>query len=257
MNLPDNHRPDLIALIPARGGSKGLLGKNLKKVQGISLVSRAVLLAKKVPSISRVILSSDDDLILNEGKKSGCDILLKRPVELAESETPMVKVLEHAVGWIRENLDVESTNPFGLVVLQPTSPMRKTEHVAGAVDLYVKEKKNHIAGVISISPVPVECRPDNLFQAQNDSTADYRRQGIRIINKAGLIPKNSHYYRNGAALVLDPNYLSALNYFTPPILPFIIEEPLISIDSFFDLMRVEHCGRRLEPDPLLKDLQPV
>ena len=129
-----------IAIIPARGGSKGLPGKNLIEVQGISLVARAILLARQVPDICRVILSTDDEDIMEEGKRAGCEVPFKRPSALSRSDTPMVKVLEHAVGWIRSDIADEKGSFSGLVVLQPTSPMRKLEHIIGALTLFKKKK---------------------------------------------------------------------------------------------------------------------
>ena len=241
---------NFVALVPARGGSKGLPGKNLMEVQGISLVARAILLAKQIPDISRVILSTDDERIIEEGRRAGGEVPFRRPLDLSRSDTPMLKVLEHAVEWIRNDVGNTDDGLSGLVVLQPTSPMRKKVHIIEALDLYRRKKHNgeNIAGVISVSPVPSAFYPFRIFKytkKRNLSTRNERCQPITNLTNDKSI--ENLFYRNGAVIVLDPNHLSALNSFSPKILPYIIEEPLISIDTLYDLLCVGHCGRRLEP----------
>ena len=144
-----------VALIPARGGSKGLPGKNLMEVQGISLVARAILLAQRIPGILRIILSTDDDRIMAEGRRTGCDVPFKRPADLSRSGTPMVKVLEHAIEWIRSDMGNFNERFSGLVVLQPTSPMRRLEHIIGALNLF-KEQKESGKNISGVTTVPGE-----------------------------------------------------------------------------------------------------
>lgn len=243
---------NFIALVPARGGSKGLPGKNLMEVQGISLVARAILMAKQIPDISRVILSTDDERIMEEGQRVGGEVPFKRPGNLSRSETPMVRVLEHALEWIRSDMPNSDECLSGLVVLQPTSPMRKPEHVMGAINLYKEEirSRGKISGVTTVSPVPENCLPSKLFRFKgaHSLNPEEEKKGRNII-KAGFKTDGQLYYRNGAAIILNTNHLGALNTFYPPLIPYIIQEQLVSIDSFHDLMKAEYCGRKLDPDP--------
>lgn len=229
---------DLFCLVPARGGSKGLPGKNLMEVQGISLVARAILLARKARGIKKVILSTDDENIMLEGKRAGCDVLLKRPPELASSEAPMVNVIEHACNWITNHFRTRG-NAFGLIILQPTSPMRRLEHINDAVDLFSRhiQSGEFISGVMSVSPVPDHFYPHRTFRLRGNS-----------FPSAAEILTERLYYRNGAVIILRSDCIAALNRFTPPVIPYPIEEQMISIDSLMDLMAVECCGMVLEPD---------
>lgn len=238
-----------IALVPARGGSTGLPGKNMMEVQGISLVARAVKLGVMTPNISRVLLSSDDKGIIDEAKKAGCEIPFKRPSELSTSDTPMVKVLEHAVRWIRDDMHGSGEDLRGLVVLQPTSPMRRLSHIIEAVELYdeLKTAGRDISGVISVSPVPDAFSPERIIKPEIKKMREAETVTASRPGAHRSIAGETLYYRNGAVIVLDPDCLPALNSFNPPVYPYVIHDPLVSIDSLFDLRRVEFCGRMLEP----------
>ena len=109
------------AVIPARGGSKGLPGKNLMKVGRLSLIGHAVASARESRLLSRVVVSTDDEAIAFEAKNVGGEVPFARPPELASDEAGMIPVLEHAVRWLE---DVEGTKPDLVVLLQPTSPFR-------------------------------------------------------------------------------------------------------------------------------------
>lgn len=114
-----------IALVPARGGSKGLPGKNLMAVGGRSLVARAIDVATACGGIDEVVVSSDDDAILAEADRCGATPL-RRPAELATDEAPTSVVLEHVLD--------ERPSAVRLVLLQPTSPLRDVEDVRACLE---------------------------------------------------------------------------------------------------------------------------
>jgi sugar O-acyltransferase (sialic acid O-acetyltransferase NeuD family) len=114
-----------VALIPARGGSRGLAGKNLAPVRGRSLVARAVEVARAVSGIDAVVVSSDDDAILEEGRRAGATVT-RRPAELATDEATTDAVVRH---FLTERPDVDV-----LVLLQPTSPLREPQDVRRCLD---------------------------------------------------------------------------------------------------------------------------
>ena len=241
-----------VAVIPARGGSKGLPGKNLMKVQGISLIARAVLIAKGIPEIQWIIVSTDEEAIAREAEWAGASISFMRPVALAQDDTPMIDVLMHAMGWFESSVKDAISLCQGMVLLQPTSPMRKFQYVTGAMELYNRSRVAgiEIAGVHTVSPVPEEYCPWNLWHRKEMTT-----EGIHLLKNNLLMVKKGDgsnssrlYYRNGAAVVLDVKRLNALTLAQGPVLPYIIEEPIITIDTLYDLLYIEHCGRRLEPD---------
>lgn len=112
--------PYVFAVIPARGGSKGLPGKNLKTLGRLSLIGHAVASAREATRLTRFIVSTDDEAIAAEARRHGADVPFVRPDDLASDRAGMVPVLQHAVRW----LESTGARPDLIVTLQPTSPFR-------------------------------------------------------------------------------------------------------------------------------------
>ena len=146
----------LIAVIPARGGSKGVPRKNLAQVGGQSLVARAVHAAAGCATIACTVVSSDDPAILAEGTRTGADIALLRPADLAQDDTPMLPVLQHAVRHV-ESL---GQTVDAVVLLQPTTPTRTADDVTAACDRFAAGNADSLASVI---PVPFDHHPEWTF----------------------------------------------------------------------------------------------
>jgi CMP-N,N'-diacetyllegionaminic acid synthase len=117
----------LLAIIPARGGSKGLPRKNVLPFMGHPLIAHSIMLAQMCPEIDQLVVSTDSDEIAIVAHKYGADVIA-RPVELAQDITPMWPVLQHALNAV-EQLD---DRQYGsLMLIDPTSPSRLPEDVAG------------------------------------------------------------------------------------------------------------------------------
>jgi CMP-N-acetylneuraminic acid synthetase len=114
-------RPFIFGVIPARGGSKGLPGKNLRKLGVLSLIGHAVASAREASRLTRFIVSTDSAEIAAEARRHGAEVPFLRPAELATDRAGMVPVLQHAVRWLAE---AAGTQPDLVVTLQPTSPFR-------------------------------------------------------------------------------------------------------------------------------------
>lgn len=118
--------PYVFGIIPARGGSKGLPGKNLKRLGRLSLIGHAVASARESSLLSRFIVSTDDPAILEEARRQGAEAPFLRPAELATDEAGMVPVIQHAVRWLETTARVR---PDLVVTLQPTSPFRTGQDI--------------------------------------------------------------------------------------------------------------------------------
>ena len=116
-----------LALIPARGGSKGLPGKNTRTLAGLPLLEHSLRLASLCPEVSRTVVSTDSDSVADVARAAGGEVL-ERPTELAQDETPMLPVLRHAL----DALDPEGSRYDLLLLLDPTSPGRLPGDVADA-----------------------------------------------------------------------------------------------------------------------------
>lgn len=111
----------MFGVIPARGGSKGLPRKNLKKLGGLSLMGHAIASARESSRLDRVIVSTEDPEIAEEARRRGAEVPFVRPAPLASDEAGMAPVLRHAVEWLATSA---GTRPELIVTLQPTSPFR-------------------------------------------------------------------------------------------------------------------------------------
>lgn len=134
------------ALIPARAGSVGLPGKNTRELEGMNLFLHSVECARRIPSVRRVLVSTDDAKLADIAVANGCWVPELRPSELALGTTPMAEVINYAAGLMDEGTD---RAPDALLLLDPTSPLRKPDSVYQAINLLARDKV--IDGVISIS----------------------------------------------------------------------------------------------------------
>lgn len=116
----------VLAIIPARGGSKGVPGKNIRKFAGLPLLAWTILEARKSKYIDRLILSTDDEKIMKVAGTYGCEVPFRRPPELAADDTPGIAPVLHALYTLPEKYDY-------IVLLQPTSPLRLTEDIDGCL----------------------------------------------------------------------------------------------------------------------------
>lgn len=121
---------DILALIPARGGSKSIPGKNIAPLAGKPLLAYSIEVAQASRLITRVLLSTDSQEIRQVGLDWGAEAPFLRPAEFAQDDTPDLPVFRHALAWLMEQ---EGYRPEAVVQLRPTSPLRRVEHVDGAI----------------------------------------------------------------------------------------------------------------------------
>ena len=125
----------VLALIPARGGSKGLPRKNVRNICGKPLIAWSVEAAKKCRYTDAVVVSTDDREIADAAQSAGAAVPFMRPAELATDAASSMDVILHAISYFEkkgESFDV-------LVLLQPTSPLRDSGHVEEALDMFIKK----------------------------------------------------------------------------------------------------------------------
>jgi len=135
----------IIAIIPARGGSKAIPKKNLQLLHGKPLIAWPIKLAKSVKRIERVIVSTDNNEIMTTSQKYGAEILFKRPAELAKDETPIHLVLQHCIRYLEKK---EKYRPDIIVLLTPTSPFLTVKRVNQALDFFKSAKCNSVVSVV-------------------------------------------------------------------------------------------------------------
>jgi CMP-N,N'-diacetyllegionaminic acid synthase len=169
---------EVLGLIPARGGSKGIPRKNLAPVAGKSLLAWTVEAAHGAEELTRVVVSTDDDEIASAAEAD----VLRRPAELAADDTPMLDVIRHAI---------DELDPDVVVVLQPTSPLRRSEHVDGAVLLLLQTEAD---SVVSVCEVPHRYSPGALMELVDGRLVARGKARSRQ-------EKDAVYARNGPAVL--------------------------------------------------------
>jgi len=150
----------VLAIIPARGGSKGIPRKNLHVVGDRSLLTRAIDAARLSDVVDHVVVSTDDKEIADAARAAGAEVPFLRPAELATDTAPTLPVIRHAIETYENHLG----HPVSLIVFtEVTVPFRTAQHVRDAVERY---RKGGIKSVITVCPV--ERKPQNIFTKHDD-----------------------------------------------------------------------------------------
>jgi len=143
---------DILALIPARGGSKGIPRKNIRLFAGYPLIAWSIAAAKQSELVTRVIVSTDDEEIAAVAREWGAETPFLRPTELAQDKTTDLPVFEHALKWLE---DVESYRPDVVVQLRPTSPVRPRTMLDDAIRILLEHADaDCVRGVVSAAQNP-------------------------------------------------------------------------------------------------------
>ena len=131
-------------MITARGGSKSVPGKNLRKINGISLVGFKAISALRSKNFSRLIISTDSKEIQEDAKSYGVEVPFTRPADLATDDASSMGVISHAMDWIEQNSDEQYD---AVMLLEPSSPLATSLDYDNAIDLMVKQDANVVLGM--------------------------------------------------------------------------------------------------------------
>jgi CMP-N,N'-diacetyllegionaminic acid synthase len=135
---------ETLFLLVGRGGSKGLPGKNLLEIGGLSLVGYKARSALRSCYCSRLIVSSDNREIQSEARRHGAEVLFTRPAELATDTASSNDVVLHAMDWVEKN---EGRTYDAIMLLEPSSPFARSDHYDRAVELFVAHKADLVVGI--------------------------------------------------------------------------------------------------------------
>jgi len=147
--MKDNKK--ILAIIPARGGSKGVPKKNIKMLAGKPLIAWTIETALSVPCLDRVVLSTDDRKISETAKQYGADVPFLRPEKIALDDTLDMPVYEHALAWLKDN---ENFSPDIIVWLRPTAPLRIAQDINNALDILIKKEPDWVRSVCEVEHHP-------------------------------------------------------------------------------------------------------
>ena len=229
--------PEVLAVVPARGGSKGIPGKNLRVVAGQSLVARAVAAARDAALVTRVVGSTDDDAIADALRDAGAEVPALRPPELAADDTPDPPVFLHML----EVLAASGYRPDLVVNVRPTAPLRTGEHIDGAVRVLLDHPDAR--SVKSVAPSPDH--PYKMWTLADDGTLGpllpewHARFGGDPDVSRQLLP--AVYKSNGAVDAVWADALIETGMFHPgPVAAYVMElRESLDVDDEEDLLLAE------------------
>ncbi len=187
----------VLGLIPARGGSKGVPGKNVRPLAGRTLLDYAAEAARGSGVIDRVVLSTDAPEIAEAGRRAGIVDVVVRPSDLAADDTPMLPVIAHVL----ETLAADGWHPDIVVLLQPTSPLRRPEHIRRAVSLLIESEAD---SVVTVVEVPRHLSPDYVMRIDDGHLVPFLPDGARVTRRQDARPA---YAREGTVYAFRRNAL--------------------------------------------------
>ncbi len=217
---------NVLGIIPARGGSKGIPRKNLAPLGGRPLLAHTCEAARASRSLARVIVSTDDEEIAATARRCGVDVPFLRRASLSGDDTPMLDVLLDVLAVFA----AEGYRPDAVALLQPTSPFRGSDHIDAAVDLL---RTSGADSVVSVVPVPHQFTPSSLMRLDGDRllpadpAAPARRQDKPVL-----------FARNGPAVLAVRTQVlvdQRLLYGADTRALVMSREDSIDIDDAFDL----------------------
>jgi CMP-N,N'-diacetyllegionaminic acid synthase len=228
-------KPEVMALIPARGGSKSVPRKNLLPVAGKPLIAYSILHAQACPSISRIVVSTDDDEIAEVARRYGAEVPFRRPAEAATDTATDLQVFQHALGWFAER----SYTPELVVHLRPTGPVRQTELIEQAVQMMLE------------SPDADSLR--SVGTAEQTPYKMWRIEGARLRPllefpghpEAHSMPRQklpAVYWQNGYVDIVRPRTILELASMTGRVvLPFVVEGKIHELDYVDQIPALEQA----------------
>ncbi len=222
----------ILVVCPARGGSKGIPLKNLQPFNGIPLVARVGHMVADIPEIDRAVVSTDSEEIARVAKESGLDVPFYRPEDLSGDRISDLEVLSHA---LIETERLDKVHYDIVVMLQPTSPLRRTEHVQGTIDMLIDGDWD---AVWTVSETDSKNHPLKQLTVDEGRLDYYDQSGKQIIARQQLVPV---YHRNGVAYAIKRSCLldqqSIKGERTGAL---VLEGDMVSIDTYWDLELAEY-----------------
>jgi CMP-N,N'-diacetyllegionaminic acid synthase len=218
----------VLAVVPARGGSKGIPRKNLRNVGGLSLIARAAGVVQQLPWVDHAVISTDDPDMAEEGRRHGLDVPFMRPAALAGDIARGPDVLHHA--WI------ECERQYGVrfdyaLYLEPTSPLRQPSDVE---ETFKQLLSGSYQSATTVSRSPGHFTPYKCLLVNDEGLIRFYLPEGRTVHARQQIP--AFYYRNGVAYAVrrEP-FLTTKEVIGDTTVAVVIDRPLVNIDDELEL----------------------
>ncbi len=222
----------ILGLIPARGGSKGVPGKNIKPLAGKPLIAYTIEQANDALLLEKTILSTDDEKIAEVARNYGLEVPFMRPEALAQDHSGSLEVVQHALDFMESQGEVYDA----VCLLQVTSPYRPQGVIDDAIRMFVQERPD---ALVSVRKVPDEFNPHWTFEIEKNNRLKISTGEKKIIPRRQELPPA--YHRDGAIYITSAETIrNKGSLLGDDIVAFPIESPeLINIDTMEDWEKAE------------------
>ena len=243
-------RPEILAIVPARGGSKSIPRKNLIPVGGKPLIAYSIEQARTSRLVTRAIVSTDDAEIAEVARAHGGEVPFLRPAEYAQDTSPDIDVFRHALQWL---VDHEGYRPELVVHLRPTGPVRRVELIDQAIALMLEHPE---ADALRSVSAPIQT-PYKMWRIEDG----YLRPLLTVegVTESYCAPRQSLpdvWWQNGYVDIIRPRSILELGLMCGhTVLPFVVDEPILEIDYADSLPLVEEALARLKTDEPRREIK--
>jgi CMP-N-acetylneuraminic acid synthetase len=232
-------KKNILGVITARGGSKGIPYKNIKILGDKPLIAYTIEVAKKSRLITHLIVSTDDKKIARIAEKYGANVPFLRPKILANDETPTLPVIQHAVRFMEEMIGIKFDYT---VILQPTSPLRIVEDIDKTVELLINTGAD---SAVSLVETEASAHPIKMKKIENNRVLAYcieESEGIRRQDLPIAYKRSGAVYAQTRETIMYRNMLYG-DYIVGHIIP---KARYIDIDDEFDWVKAEYMLKRVK-----------
>ena len=236
-------RPEILAIVPARGGSKSIPRKNLIPVGGKPLIAYSIEHARTSRLVTRTIVSTEDAEIAEVARAHGAEVPFLRPAQYADDMSPDIDVFRHALQWL---VDHEGYRPDLVVHLRPTGPVRRVELIDQAIALMLEHPE---ADALRSVSAPVQT-PYKMWRIEDGYLPPLLT--VAGVTESYCAPRQSLpdvWWQNGYVDIIRPRSILELGLMCgKTVLPFVVDEPILEIDYADSLPLVEEALARLKTD---------
>ncbi len=240
------NKPEVLALIPARGGSKSVPRKNLLQVAGKPLIAYSIQHALECSQVTRTIVSTDDDEIAEVSRGFGAEVPFRRPAEFASDTATDFQVFRHALLFLQE----QGYTPDLIVHLRPTGPVRRIELIEHAIGMMLRHPEADSLRAVGLA----EQTPFKMWRIEGS----YLRQALELpgFPESHSMPRQklpAVYWQNGYVDIVRPRTIIELDSMVGKVvLPFVVEGKIHELDypeQIPALAAAVERWQRGEPDP--------
>ncbi len=231
-----------LAIVPARSGSKGIAGKNMRKLAGVSLIGHAARCLAALPWLDRRIISTDSVTYAEEAAAYGLDAPFLRPSELSDDASNVIDAMRQAVSACEA---VDAVTYDRILIVEPTSPLRQPQDIERAARELAADPS--CQSVMCVSPAGTHCHPYKMLRLDDGYLDHYDPAAAAIVSRQQL---EALYIRNGACYGMTREALFAHpSTLTKRTRAVLIDRPMANIDDPLDLEWAEFLLARAASKP--------